>query len=57
MHLFRAVPRSNVILVGSIYYGAHIMNEFYVAARLVQGLLAAATVFAIAITIQLYIGH
>jgi hypothetical protein len=55
--LFGIGARSNVIDVGSTNTSEYIMNEFNLAARLAQGLLAITIVFAIGIAFQLALRH
>jgi hypothetical protein len=52
LNLFAIGARANLCTVGSIFYGAHIMNDLFIVARLMQGLLAVTIVSAIMLAIQ-----
>jgi hypothetical protein len=51
--LFGIGAKSILCTVGSIFNGAYIMNDLFLVARLVQGLLAVTIVSAIVMAIQL----
>jgi hypothetical protein len=53
LNLFGIDAGANLRTVGSIFNGAHIMNDLFFVARLVQGLLAVTVVSAIVMAIQL----
>jgi hypothetical protein len=50
--LFGIGARANLCTVGSIFNGAHIMNDLFFVARLMQGLLAVTIVSAIMVAVQ-----
>jgi hypothetical protein len=52
LDLFRMGARNNLYTAGSNFNGAHIMNDLFHAARLVQAILAVAIVSAIVMAIQ-----
>jgi hypothetical protein len=52
LNLFGSGARANLRIVGSISNGAHIMNDLFFVARLLQGLLAVTIVSAIVMAIQ-----
>jgi hypothetical protein len=52
LNLFGFGARANLRTVGSNLNGAHIMNDLFFVARLVQGLLAVTIVSAIVLAIQ-----
>jgi hypothetical protein len=52
LSLFRSGARNTLCAVGSIINGAHIMNDLFFVARLVQGILAVSIVSAIALALQ-----
>jgi hypothetical protein len=52
LNLFGIGARPNLCTVGSIFNGAHIMNDLFIVARLMQGLLAVTIVSAIMMAIQ-----
>jgi hypothetical protein len=52
LNLFGIGARANLCTVGSIFNGAHIMNDLFFVARLVQGLLAVTIVSAIVMALQ-----
>jgi hypothetical protein len=52
LNLFAIGAKTNLGTVGSIFNGAHIMNDLFIVARLVQGLLAVTVVSAIVMAIQ-----
>jgi hypothetical protein len=53
LNLFGIGAKSILCTVGSIFNGAYIMNDLFLVARLVQGLLAVTIVSAIVMAIQL----
>lgn len=52
LNLFRIGAGANLCTVGSIFNGAHIMNDLFFVARLVQALLAVTIVSAIVMALQ-----
>jgi hypothetical protein len=52
LNLFGSGAKTNLCTVDSIFAGAHIMNDLFIVARLVQGLLAITIVSAIVAAIQ-----
>ena len=50
--MFAIGARANLCTVGSIFNGAHIMNDLFLVARLMQGLLAVTIVSAIMMAVQ-----
>jgi hypothetical protein len=52
LSLFCSGAKTNLCSVGFIFTGAHIMNDLFFVARLVQGLLAVTIVSAIVMAIQ-----
>jgi hypothetical protein len=52
LNLFGKGAGNNLCTLGSIHNGAHIMNDLFFVARLVQGILAVTIVSAIALAVQ-----